>query len=57
LKTIEIHDNGIGRSSVELLRKLKAAQFVRKNGDQVCPMNWEPGKNTLKPRLELVGKI
>lgn len=57
LKTIEIHDNGIGRSSVELLRKLKAAQFVRKNGDQVCPMNWEPGKNTLKPGLELVGKI
>lgn len=57
LKTIEIHDNGIGRSSVELLRRLKAAQFVRKNGDQVCPMNWEPGKKTLKPGLDLVGKI
>jgi peroxiredoxin (alkyl hydroperoxide reductase subunit C) len=57
LKTIEVHDNGIGRSSVEILRRLKAAQFVRKNGDQVCPMNWEPGKKTLKPGLDLVGKI
>ena len=57
LKAMEIHDNSIGRSSIELLRKLKAAQFVRKNGDQVCPMNWEPGKKTLKPGLNLVGKI
>jgi len=57
LKTIEIHDNGIGRSSQELLRKLQAAQFVAKYGDQVCPANWEPGKDTLKPGLNLVGKI
>ncbi|MBT7553524.1 peroxiredoxin [bacterium] len=57
LKTMEIHDNGIGRSSKELLRKLQAAQFVHKFGDQVCPANWEPGKDTLKPGLDLVGKI
>ena len=57
VKTMEIHDNGIGRSSKELLRKLQAAQFVAKYGDQVCPANWEPGKDTLKPGLDLVGKI
>ncbi|PIR06499.1 MAG: peroxiredoxin [Candidatus Komeilibacteria bacterium CG11_big_fil_rev_8_21_14_0_20_36_20] len=57
LKTIEIHDNGIGRNSNELLRKLQAAQFVHKYGDQVCPANWQPGKDTLKPGLDLVGKI
>ena len=57
LKTIEVHDNGIGRSSAELLRKLQAAQFVHKYGDQVCPANWQPGKDTLKPGLDLVGKI
>src|SRR3989339_817752 len=57
LKTIEIHYNGIGRSSKELLRKLQAAQFVHKYGDQVCPANWEPGSDTLKPGLDLVGKI
>lgn len=57
LKTMEIHANGIGRSGKELLRKLQAAQFVTKYGDQVCPANWEPGKDTLKPGLDLVGKI
>ncbi len=57
LKTIEVHANGIGRSGKELIRKLQAAQFVAKYGDQVCPANWEPGKDTLKPGLDLVGKI
>ena len=57
LKTIEIHDNSIGRSAKELLRKLQAAQFVAEHGDQVCPANWEPGADTLKPGLDLVGKI
>ncbi len=57
LKTIEIHDNSIGRSADELLRKLQAAKFVRENGTQVCPANWKPGKKTLKPGLDLVGKI
>ncbi len=57
LKTIEIHANGIGRSGKELLRKLQAAQFVTKYGDQVCPANWQPGEKTLKPGMDLVGKI
>ena len=57
LKTLEVHDNGIGRSGKELVRKLQAAQFVHKYGDQVCPANWEPGEDTLKPGLDLVGKI
>jgi len=57
LKAFELHDNSIGRSSEELLRKLKAAQFVEKHGDSVCPANWTPGKDTLKPGLDLVGKI
>ena len=57
LKTIEIHDNSIGRDMDELLRKLQAAQFVNKYGDQVCPANWKPGKDTLKPDLDLVGKL
>ncbi len=57
LKTMEIHDLGIGRSARELLRKVQAAQFVAENGDLVCPANWEPGADTLKPGLDLVGKI
>lgn len=57
LKTAEIHDLGIGRSAAEALRKLEAAKFVYENGDQVCPANWTPGADTLKPGLDLVGKI
>lgn len=57
VKVIEINDNSIGRSTHELIRKIKAAKFVRENGGEVCPANWEPGEKTLKPGLDLVGKI
>lgn len=57
LKAYEIHDNSIGRSAKELLRKIQAAQFVKEHPGLVCPASWEPGKDTLKPGLDLVGKI
>lgn len=57
IKIAEVQDNGIGRNAEELLRKLEAAQFVAEHGDQVCPARWKPGKETLKPGIELVGKI
>ena len=57
LKAYEIHNNDIGRSVEELLRKLQAAKFVEEHGGEVCPMNWKPGQKTLKPGLDLVGKI
>ena len=57
IKAYEMHDNSIGRSAAELLRKLKAAQFVREHGGEVCPANWQPGEETLTPGLDLVGKI
>lgn len=57
LKSADIHDNSIGRSTKEILRKVQAAKFVRDNPGLVCPASWEPGKDTLKPGLDLVGKI
>ena len=57
IKAYEIHDNGIGRNAEELLRKVQAAQFVAEHGDQVCPAKWQPGADTLKPSLDLVGKL
>ncbi len=57
LKAMEVHDNSIGRSANEILRKVQAAKFVKENPGQVCPVNWEPGKETLKPGLSLVGKL
>lgn len=53
----EIHQPGVGRSAKELLRKVKACQFVYKNGDKVCPANWDEGGDTLTPGIDLVGKI
>lgn len=57
LKAAEYHDNSIGRSGHELLRKLQAARFVRENKGEVCPASWRPGGKTLRPSTELIGKI
>jgi len=57
LKAFEMHDDSIGRSAKEILRKLKAAKFVAENNGMVCPASWEPGTETLKPGIDLVGKI
>ena len=57
LKAADIHDNSIGRSGAEILRKVQAAKFVRENKGEVCPASWKPGAKTLKPGLDLVGKI
>jgi NADH-dependent peroxiredoxin subunit C len=57
IKLCEIHDNGIGRDASELLRKVKAAQYVAAHPGEVCPAKWKEGATTLKPSLELVGKI
>lgn len=56
VRTMEIHNNDIGRAASESLRKLQAAKFAREHGE-VCPANWEPGKKTLIPGINLVGKI
>jgi len=57
IKLAEVNDNGIGRNADELLRKVAAAQFIAENPDEVCPAKWQPGSDTLKPGLDLVGKI
>ncbi|MCL4150115.1 UNVERIFIED_CONTAM: hypothetical protein GTU68_034361 [Idotea baltica] len=57
IKIAEIHDLGIGRSAVELVRKVQAAQHIAANPDEVCPAAWTPGAETLAPSLDLVGKI
>ncbi len=57
IKVAEIHDNGIGRNADELMRKVQAAQFIAENPNEVCPAKWKPGSDTLKPGLDLVGKI
>ena len=57
IKLMEVHDLGIGRDAKELLRKVQAAQYVATHNGEVCPASWKPGSDTLKPSLDLVGKI
>jgi peroxiredoxin (alkyl hydroperoxide reductase subunit C) len=57
IKTIEVNDNGIGRDARELLRRVRAAQYVASHPGEVCPAKWTPGEKTLAPSLDLVGKI
>lgn len=57
IKLAEINDNGIGRNADELLRKVEAAQFIAAHPSEVCPAKWKKGGETLKPSIDLVGKI
>jgi len=57
IKALEIHDNGIGRKASELLRKVRAAQYIAAHPGEVCPAKWEEGAATLTPSLDLIGKI
>ena len=57
IQALEITAEGIGRDAHELLRKVKAAQYVASHPGEVCPAKWKEGEKTLKPSLDLVGKI
>ncbi|WOD28104.1 alkyl hydroperoxide reductase subunit C [Alloalcanivorax xenomutans] len=57
IQAVEITAEGIGRDAEDLLRKVKAAQYVRAHPGEVCPAKWKEGEATLAPSLDLVGKI
>lgn len=57
IQVAEIHAGGIGRSAKDMVRKVKAAQYVATHDGEVCPAAWEEGEKTLAPSLDLVGKI
>lgn len=54
----EILTPPVGRNIDETIRQVQAFQLVRKSGGkEATPAEWEPGKQTLKPSPDLVGKI
>ena len=53
----EVTAGNVGRNADELFRRVQASQFVAEHGDQVCPAKWQPGEETLKPSLDLVGLL
>ena len=57
IQAMEVTAEGIGRDADDLVRKVKAAQYVASHPGEVCPAKWKEGEKTLKPSLDLVGKI
>ncbi len=57
IQLVEVTSEGVGRNATELLRKIKAAQYIAAHPGEVCPAKWEEGEVTLAPSLDLVGKI
>jgi len=48
LRQITMNDLPVGRSVDETLRLVQAFQYTDEHGE-VCPANWTPGKDTMKP--------
>jgi NADH-dependent peroxiredoxin subunit C len=57
IQIVEISAGGVGRDALELIRKLKAVQYVAAHPGEVCPAKWKESEATLAPSLDLVGKI
>ena len=57
IQIMEVSCEGVGRNAAELLRKVKAAQYIAAHPGEVCPAKWEEGDDTLAPSLDLVGKL
>lgn len=53
---IEVTAEGIGRDASDLLRKIKAAQYVASHPCEVCPAKWKEGEATLAPSLDWLVK-
>ena len=56
IQAMEVLTPSVGRNVTELIRQVKAFQHVRKTGE-ATPSGWQPGKPTLKPGPDLVGKV
>jgi len=56
IQAMEVLTPTVGRNVSELIRQVKAFQHVRATGE-ATPSGWQPGKTTLKPGPDLVGKV
>ena len=56
IQAMEVLTPSVGRNVSELIRQVKAFQHVRATGE-ATPSGWQPGKPTLKPGPDLVGKV
>lgn len=56
IQAMEVLTPPVGRNVSEALRQIRAYQHVRATGE-VMPSGWQPGKPTLKPGPDLVGRV
>jgi peroxiredoxin (alkyl hydroperoxide reductase subunit C) len=56
IQAMEVLTPPVGRNPEELIRQVRAFQHVRETGE-ATPSGWTPGKKTLKPGPDLVGKV
>jgi len=58
IQAAEILTPPVGRNLDETIRQIQAFQHVRATeGKEAMPADWKPGKPTLKPGPDLVGKV
>lgn len=57
LQAMEVLAPAVGRNVAEMIRQIRACQYVQTHEGEATPAGWEPGKQTLKPGEELVGKV
>lgn len=57
VKAVEIVTEPIGRSTTELIRKIRALEFVRSNPGEACPATWNVWWQTLKPSIKIAGNV
>ena len=53
----EVLAPAVGRSVAEMIRQIRACHYVQTHEGEATPAGWEPGKLTLKPGEDLVGKV
>ena len=56
IQAMEVMTPPVGRNFSELVRQVQAFQHVRATGE-ATPAGWTPGKLTLTPGPDLVGKV
>ncbi len=56
IQAMEVLTPSVGRNISETIRQVKAFQHVRETGE-ATPSGWEPGKKTLTPGPDLVGRV
>lgn len=58
IQAFEVLTPPVGRNVAEAIRQIHAFQLVRASkGTEATPAGWRPGKITLKPGPDLVGRV